>query len=466
MVNKINFIPSTENHLLLLQGKTWEQKWKIGRTGDQLAEAMINCAVSKATHEVLLKQFCVKIDTQGTVDIASVDEKIKKNIDFAERTISYLMEDHTKQEADPRVENIFGKFTKLNSGLGLLLAEKDHTSTQWGDRLETISEKKTLYKTSLNELCKQVHLNETNAALLIKARAQLDEITSQLLSTQPQSDHSALPASPIQNPINIGQDITIQQPDKQIVYTPIQTFIPQEKTTVPFSQRQPFHSLQQFMEYLSKHKDTPPSVEEFTKEITEALELLTVKSVFSTSTDPVALRNRIFYHLYHIHLKETPEKIDVKDLNYGANAFKNEKLSTASERLRAADRVHIELLFASLVAAIKSENNEEASQILATLEQKQIDPKDLPQKQKNRAPVNLAHSTFGKAYESYFKSWEENNKSGWKDAKTLPHPHDPCFHGDFGRNAFSMEGIPNHFKLEAVNSVLTSLLRDTWGIKF
>lgn len=172
------------------------------------------------------------------------------------------------------------------------------------------------------------------------------------------------------------------------------------------------------------------------------------------------LGDRIFFHLYLIHKKESPNKINPSDMNYGSNAFQTEGGSTAEEKFRAAQRVQVDILLSCLELSFRLNDNAVFIQVLDILESMKLDTKDVPS-----GLVNLTHGLFGKMYKDYFNAYEEKDfKAGYN--LSWVHPHDKIFNGDFGRNAFvgdANEAVPRHFKLQVVLEFIKSV-KGNWGI--
>ena len=175
--------------------------------------------------------------------------------------------------------------------------------------------------------------------------------------------------------------------------------------------------------------------------------------------------DRLFYHLYQIQNKETPEKIDRKDMAWGANAFQSEDLSSAEERLRATQRAQTEYLLSVLCVVCAdiqnsgpdAQNNPQVKFVLSLLfkelEELKLDPKDLPQGTKN-----LAYFCFGNLYTTYLAAWEQN--------QAMVHPNDPCFNGNFGREALLGDAsarVPVFYKAQMLKQVAQSL-KEAWGL--
>jgi hypothetical protein len=179
-----------------------------------------------------------------------------------------------------------------------------------------------------------------------------------------------------------------------------------------------------------------------------------IKSEFPMSDNTKRIvRERLFFHLYHIHDKESPQKVDRKDVNYGLNAFQDER-STPEEKYRAAQRTQIELMLDMAKQMIENEDDVALRVVLGALEKRELDPRDL---RKNGG--NTAHYLFSKLYELY-KADAEKPKS------TLEHPHSNKFKGDFGRNGFNGTGevaVPRAYQIKALQE-LTAELKATWKI--
>ncbi len=199
------------------------------------------------------------------------------------------------------------------------------------------------------------------------------------------------------------------------------------------------------------------SEEGFMEAATYIFDLNEQKQAFPMSGDGErSIGDRIPFHIYHIHDKEAPQKIDRSDANYGTTAFQKmeeEGGATPLEKLRAAQRVQVEVLLSTLKTAIDRGDQAIIEEILDTLEKMKLDAKDLPQGQSN-----LAHALFGKVYQVYLNAWEHD--------KGMVHPHDGSFKGDFGRNAFIgevSETVPAQYKLQALEEISNSV-KEAWKI--
>jgi hypothetical protein len=163
-----------------------------------------------------------------------------------------------------------------------------------------------------------------------------------------------------------------------------------------------------------------------------------------TEKKPTNITDRIFFHIYHIHRVESPQKLDGSS-NYGTKTFQNGHASP-EERLRAAQRAFIEIAFAGIEDAINTRDKVTLRQFSDLLEGLNLHENDLPKGK------NIAHYLFERLYFHYKDAAESNH--------TLTHPHDWAFKGDFGRNAFRDEVeivIDPQFKLDVVKQVRNEL---------
>ncbi|MBS0604381.1 MAG: hypothetical protein JSS60_05005 [Verrucomicrobia bacterium] len=186
-----------------------------------------------------------------------------------------------------------------------------------------------------------------------------------------------------------------------------------------------------------------------------ALQEFKMPFIMSGDTDEQTrqIADRIFFHLYFIQNNETPDKINRKDPNWGSNAFQIEGLATPEQKLRAAQRAQVEVLLFALNLAIEHRDEEQLPLLFKALEEMKLDPRDLPSGQKN-----LAHALFGKLYENYLKAWESD--------KSMVHPHDGKFKGDFGRHGFCSTGevkISPEIRMQTLKE-LSDQLKATWKI--
>jgi hypothetical protein len=191
--------------------------------------------------------------------------------------------------------------------------------------------------------------------------------------------------------------------------------------------------------------------EGFFEATAQIAELSLRKALFAmTESEPTSIGDRIFFHMYHIHRVESPEKLD-GSWDYGTKAF--QESASPEERLRAAQRVCIELALTGLEDAITAQDSFTLRQYLDLLEGLNLHENDLP-----KGTKNIVHALFGKLYFHYKEAAESN--------KTLVHPHDDAFNGDFGRNAFRENTkitIDPQFKLDVIKQ-LRNELKQTWRI--
>ena len=133
--------------------------------------------------------------------------------------------------------------------------------------------------------------------------------------------------------------------------------------------------------------------------------------------------DRIYFHLYFIHEKKSPDKL-IKDLNYGRKAMMGIYPATHDERIQAIVRAIAEFALQQLGDAVYANRFGDANVVLNILERLKISSNDMPKEQ-----YNLAHALFGKMYNKHVESR--------KNVPTLVDPSDRKFHKDFGRAAFN-----------------------------
>ncbi len=174
------------------------------------------------------------------------------------------------------------------------------------------------------------------------------------------------------------------------------------------------------------------------------LESSQLSAVFRMSSDrPRSVSSRIYFHLYHIHDKETPARINRNLSNYGRRAFHSDRGASSEpiEKTRAIQRTLIELALEGLENAILENDNEHVRHYLTILESFTVHPNDAIEGGKN-----IAHLLFGKLYRSYVLAR--------KTQKDLISPNHAAFKGDFGREAFrSMDRIPPEIKLDVIRQI-------------
>ena len=162
--------------------------------------------------------------------------------------------------------------------------------------------------------------------------------------------------------------------------------------------------------------------------------------------------DRIYFHLYHIQNNETPQKVNRSDHNYGMNAFQTEGLSTPEEKLRAVQRVQVEVMLELVDQALNRSDSQGIQLFFGALEKLRLDPRDLPKGQ-----TNVAHALFGKLYGVYVEARKTN--------ANLVDPNSAKFKGDFGRNAFcdlAEAGLDDLRKAALKDE--RQALKDTWKI--
>ena len=206
-----------------------------------------------------------------------------------------------------------------------------------------------------------------------------------------------------------------------------------------------FSSLQKMISLISSSENG----DQFTK---TTLELSKLDGLFAMSAEGKKenILNRIYYHLYHIHKNEGIEirGIEKSDFKYGEKIFALNSTLVQAEKLRAVQRVVIELLLSELKLAIQEDAMAIALDNIRELEQVEHDTKDLLDEQK------VAHMLFAAQY----KYCEENDPKKY-DCNA------PEWGYEFGRVAFVADNgqvVSKEVKLEVLEKVITSL-KQKWN---
>ncbi len=139
------------------------------------------------------------------------------------------------------------------------------------------------------------------------------------------------------------------------------------------------------------------------------------KLKFRPDSKPSVL-DRVYFHLDRILNKETPDKIDRNDRNFGRTAFQKDGFSTLYQKLRAVQRVQVEVLLELLPT-------DAGVSLLKVLEQLKLDQNDLPKGQKS-----AADALYAKYTQIHLKEREKN--------PSLTNPNELRFGGMFGKLAF------------------------------
>ena len=156
--------------------------------------------------------------------------------------------------------------------------------------------------------------------------------------------------------------------------------------------------------------------------------------------------NRIYFHLYHIQDKETPDKVDRNDHEWGMNAFQTESLSTSEQKLRAVQRVLVEEILQLLYDEIDNELGvDNIDQLTIALEEMAMDSDDLLKDREDPA-----EALFEKFYALYVKAREKD--------PSLDDPDDEKFDGIFGSTLFGSDkkgvnDIPDEMRFQAIKEV-------------
>ena len=176
-----------------------------------------------------------------------------------------------------------------------------------------------------------------------------------------------------------------------------------------------------------------------------------VKLPFKISSGtPQNVVERIYFHLYFIHKKETPRKLK-NDPNYGSKAMTGEYPASNNERMRAIQRTIAEIALHNLEEAINTEGLRDDKIALIILEGLQMSTDDTPREQNN-----LVYALFKLMYDLHREARKHN--------PLLINPDDSRFKGDFGRNAFfHAHGINPKTKIDAINA-LRKDLKAVWSV--
>ena len=206
--------------------------------------------------------------------------------------------------------------------------------------------------------------------------------------------------------------------------------------------RSGIQSLQQITISLSNNLEN-------TSRLIEELETRSIKCIFPISFhgNEHNIVGTIFFHLYRIHLNESPRRLR-DDIDYGRKAFLNINDFNAenSERMRSLQRVIIEVALQALSKAIEKRSDPEIREFLDILESIQVHEKDRPY-----GNENIAHLIYRNIYRSYLLRQESN--------PNLIHPHNSIFRNDFGRVVMRNEvaSPPSLDKMAIINDLQYSL---------
>lgn len=177
---------------------------------------------------------------------------------------------------------------------------------------------------------------------------------------------------------------------------------------------------------------------------------------FITTNHNQLILNEIYFQLLMLQDEETKQKVieNQNAIEWGSDAFSEFDATNNAQKMRAAQRVQVDLLLLLLNQSFESADlKNEIPDLLKRMEELKLDPMDLPKGEKN-----LAHFLFSSLYKSYLAAWEKDKK--------LVHPHDKSFKSDFGRNALlgqAKDSIADTYKLAALAEVVGSL-KEHWKI--
>ncbi len=382
-----------------------------------------------------LWQLCQNVDRQAYDKLTNKIDKIDKKLEVFKRTIEFLS--LNSDAIDPRICRILGKLEKICKAHGFYgevererirnridLCEKD---------LEHFSDKIECF----NENTKNAILNAKE--LVIKSKNTLDFLLENSKIIHFNDNFN--------NNYNFndcgGSKFEIRE------YHPPKIDIREDKIII---------SLQKTIEALSL--GTKEGYYLAIEEIGHLNEIPFRENEHEVETKGKTLGDRIFFHLYLIHKKESPHLINPSDMNYGSTAFQTKGGCTAMEKSRAAQRVLADILVSGLEHSFRQGDMGIFTQVLDMLEGMKLDARDMPPGIKN-----LTHGLFGKMYKDYLKAYEQKDCNAGYDSSWV-HPHDSVFHSDFGRNAFigdAYSAVPFDFKLQVIKEFVKSI-KENWGI--
>lgn len=106
---------------------------------------------------------------------------------------------------------------------------------------------------------------------------------------------------------------------------------------------------------------------------------LLCRPIFHADPQKGVARDRIYFHLYHLHDKETPHKVIRSDFDHGKNAFHIGGRATSEEKLRAVKRTTLEMLLDEALHATEENNNIFFLNVFELIKNLSQDKRDLPE---------------------------------------------------------------------------------------
>lgn len=394
--------------------------------------------------------FLKKVDEKAKKELSAVTIKkqLKKEYKLTLRTLEYL--ETGSIGVDPRVEQLLSKCSG-NDGWVLVKRDKYRERKEslgdalWmvGRKIETIENQ--LFQLKNNELSK--NCNQATKEACAEVQKRLDAVYNYLQTLEEaentETDDSSDDVRCISDYNEKSIVIDNSCNNEPVYYTPI--YIPQKLEDEPV-----IKSMLSMIDALSLQSD-----EGFDEAMMQMINLCEFTQVFDSwkMQGTKSLGDRVFFHLYQIQNKETPNKIDRNDSNYGYNAFHNPERSTPEERLRAAKRVLLDAMFEVLMMKAERNESKALSEIIELLEKINLDPRDLPD-----GKTNVAHALFGKMYNDCNKAFDLGS--------SLINPQDGMFNGDFGRSSLIGEAsnsISIYTKAQVFREFIQSV-HQHWGI--
>lgn len=158
------------------------------------------------------------------------------------------------------------------------------------------------------------------------------------------------------------------------------------------------------------------------------------KPVFHHEKEKGVARDRIYFHLYHIHDKETPQKVNRSDVYHGKHAFHTPGRATSEEKLRAVKRTTLEMLLDQAMLYCEEDEDSDFLRTFELVKSLTQDNRDIPEGMANVA-------------DAYFSRLQELSPL---TSSTL-----------FVKNPIYF--ISKEHKLQALNEIVTSL-RKAWKL--
>jgi hypothetical protein len=388
-------------------------------------EAYVKIEVLKGTQKVL-NELCGKeiSDSSTRASTEEILKKVQTKLQRAEQLNAFLRSNNIIG-IDPRVERIMKKIadqkqTSVSSSQTKAIHEK---LKKWDAILKTcsLSSNEPTKQTAVSGLCS---ISEIRTELLhSKAGAIPDTEETTSSSSSSSSSSSALDAALFQDPVWVSSSPSSSSSSSSI---PLRV-----KPRVD----EDFIKLQHVTLVIKEGVLPKNDFEDLTQR----------KGIFSTN-----IFDRMCFHLYHIQDKETPNMVNRQVENWGFTAFIDQALATPTQRLRAAQRVQVEMLFEHIKRDISFGGGFENRAIdlyFKALEALKLDPNDCPKGQNN-----AAHALYKKLYEN--EKLYETSVEPRKPDKSWEDPYDENFQAH----------IPDEIKNKALEEVKQAFIA-AWRIQ-